>query len=534
MKTIRHNLRLRTKIIGLVTIVMISVLAISTYIGHFITDLLVEEDQYHRAVELAFANADRFAKRGVYQDAVMLAQEFQIIQRDHQDVQGIALYRHGPGNSHTLELAAPAETPLMELDAQPHVQGLFEYYSPFEGVQSIETGRGKSLAWIVGAEITVNGKSVACLNLKVSKSGINVISKELIKYNVLVLLGAILAIVILLSLSFHQLVNRPIERMLDAMRRAEEGALDTRVDVHREDELGTIALRFNHMMDRVKALNEALATRVTETMDKLQQRNMELLRINEELFETQRLLARSERFAIAGQLAAGLAHEIGTPLNAISGHVQLLAKAIPLEDEGTRKRLKVIETQIENIVRVVKDLLASTRDTSLTLTSTSLRQFLEEILLFAKPTLDMKHIQLQVQLDPKLPKIPLDTLRMQQVFLNLINNSIDAMPGGGAVHLRTRLRQDARGPDTVVIEFSDTGTGIPKEHLQRIFEASFTTKRIGSGAGLGLAISKQIIKAHGGDITAESPEQGGARFTIELPLSTSGTVHANSLEYSHR
>ncbi|MDD5541891.1 MAG: ATP-binding protein [Acidobacteriia bacterium] len=534
MKSIRHNLRLRTKIIGLVTIVMISVLAISTYIGHFITQLLVEEDQYHRAVELAFANADRLAKRGVYLDPAMLAQEFQIIQRDHADVQGIALYRHGPGGAHILELAAPAGPPLLELDAQPKVQSMFEYYSPFEGVQSIETGRGKALAWIVGSEITVNGKSVACLNLKVSKSGINVISYELIKYNVLVLLVAILAIVILLSLSFHQLVNRPIERMLDAMRRAEEGALDTRVDVHREDELGTIALRFNHMMDRVKALNEALATRVAEATDKLQQRNVELLRINEELFETQRLLARSERFAIAGQLAAGLAHEIGTPLNAISGHVQLLAKAIPLQDEATRKRLKVIETQIENIVRVVKDLLASTRDTSLTRSATSLRQFLEEILLFAKPTLDMKHIHVHTEFDSKLPPIPLDTLRMQQVFLNLINNSIDAMPGGGTIRLRTRLRPPTHGADAVVIEFSDTGTGIAHEHLQRIFEASFTTKRIGSGAGLGLAISKQIIKAHGGDIVAERPEEGGARFIIELPLSATETIHANTVEYSRR
>lgn len=533
MATIFSNLRLRTKIIVTVTIVMISVLAISTYIGYFITQLLVEEDQYHRAVELAIANADRFAKRGVYLDPSALAQEFQIIQRDHQDVLAIAVYLHEPQNVHRLALATHPSAPLLELDVQPNVGQMFEYYSPLEGIQSIETGAGKNLSWIVSANITVSDQSVGCLNLKVSKSGINVISMQLIKYNVLVLLGAILGIVILLSLLFSRLVNRPIEQMLVAMEQAEAGALDTRVDVHREDELGTIASQFNRMMDRVKALNEELSTRVAEATEELRQRNIELTRINEELFETQRLLARSERLAIAGQLAASLAHEIGTPLNAISGHVQLLSKAVQ-QDEPTRKRLKIIETQIENIVRVVKDLLASTRDTTLTKAPADLNQFIEEVLLFAKPTLDMKHIRVKTQFERALPKVPIDSLKLNQVLLNLINNSIDAMPHGGAIYIRSYRSSSSNGAEMACVDFSDTGGGISKEHLSRIFEPTFTTKRIGSGTGLGLAISRQIMKAHGGSITAESPEGGGARFTLELPLTLIETIHANALEHSHR
>jgi two-component system NtrC family sensor kinase len=529
------NLRLRTKIIVTVSIVMISVLAISTYIGHFITQLLVEEDQYHRAIELAFANADRFGKRGLYLDSAALVQEFQIIQRDHKDVGAIAVYAHGPNRSHSLVLATNPQSPLMELDAQPNPQQMVEYYSPFEGVQSIEVGSGKTLSWIVGADITVNDKSVGCMNLSVSKSGINVMSKELIKYNVLVLLGSILSIIFLLSVLFSRLVNRPIQRMLRAMQQAEAGALDTRVDVHREDELGTIAVRFNRMMDRVKTLNEELSTRVTEATEELRQRNVELTRINEELFETQRLLARSERLAIAGQLATSLAHEIGTPLNAISGHVQLLAKALPPDDDPTRKRLKIIETQIENIVRVVKDLLTSTRDTTLTQQPADLHQFLEEILLFAKPTLDMKRIHVQTEFQPDLPSVPIDSLKLQQVFLNLINNAIDAMPHGGTIRLRTRLERLDTGYDKVCVEFSDTGVGIPKENLSRIFEPTFTTKRIGKGTGLGLAISRQIMKAHGGSIVAaNSAEGGGARFLLELPLATLETHYAKSLEPAHR
>lgn len=529
-----HNLRLRSKIILIVTAVMISVLGLSTYIGHIISKLLVEEDQYHRAVELALSNADRLSKRNIYSNPAVLAQEFQIIQRDHTDVLGISVYVHGPNGEHNLVLATDTQAPLMELDAQPNVTRLFEYYSPFDAVRSIETGPDKVLSWIVSADVDVGTETVACLNLKVSKSGINVISRQLIKYNVLVLLGALIAIVILLTFIFSRFVNQPIENMLDAMARAEAGELNAQVDVHRDDELGIIASRFNRMMERVKILNESLATRVAEATEALQQRNLELTRINEELFETQRLLARSERLAIAGQLAASLAHEIGTPLNAISGHVQLLSKMEVPHDEATRKRLKIIETQIENIVRVVKDLLASTRDLTLERAPRDINEFLEEILLFAKPTLDMKKIRVEAEFDRELPLVSIDALRMQQVILNLINNSIDAMPHGGMITLRTRRSPSGTEGDQAVVEFSDTGEGIPEEYLARIFEPNFTTKKIGQGAGLGLAITRQIIIAHGGSITAASPKEGGAYFTLEFPLNVPETIHANTLEHSRR
>ncbi len=534
MEPLFKNLRLRTKIIAMVTVVMISVLAVSTYIGHFFIQLPVEEDQYHRAVELAVSNSDRFARRGISRDATSLAQEFQIIQRDHEDVLAIAVYAHGPRQQHSLVLSTTQVSPLLELDAQPMVRQMFEYDNPFEGVQSIETGSGKGLSWIVSAEIIEGGRTVGCLNLKVSKYGINVVSRKLIKYNVAVLLLAILAIVALLSLLFSRLVNKPIERLLEAMEQAEAGVLNTRVDVRRDDELGTIASQFNHMMDRVTALNEGLSTRVAEATEELRDRNTELTRINEELFETQRMLARSERLAIAGQLAASLAHEIGTPLNAISGHVQLLTKTLAPADEAARKRLKIIETQIDNIVRVVKDLLASTRDITLSQAPADLNQFLEEILLFAKPTLDIKGIHVETAFDRTLPLVLFDALRLQQVFLNLINNSIDAMPSGGTLSLRTFLFHPLNSEDVAGIEFSDTGGGISEENLPRVFEPTFTTKRIGSGAGLGLAISKQIMKAHGGTISAESPEGGGVRFILGLPLAVTEPTYAESLEHSRR
>jgi hypothetical protein len=144
MRPLLHNLRLRTKIIALVTVVMISGLAVSTYIGQFTTRLLVEENLYNRAVELVYANADRFAKRDVHLDAAALTQEFQIMKRDHQDVLEISVYSHLSEGTHSLVLSTNPNAPLMELDAQADIKQMFEYYSPFSGGQSSATGGGKA------------------------------------------------------------------------------------------------------------------------------------------------------------------------------------------------------------------------------------------------------------------------------------------------------------------------------------------------------------------------------------------------------
>ena len=164
--------------------------------------------------------------------------------------------------------------------------------------------------------------------------------------------------------------------------------------------------------------------------------------INKELFDTQKNLARSERLAVAGQLAASLAHEIGTPLNSISGHVQLLARR-KTNDESTARRLLVIEKQVENIVRTVKQLLSWTRKYELRLERLDLARVLEDTVLLASPVLDLRKIRVQMNLAKDCPKIYGDSGYLHQVFLNLINNSTDAMPRGG--ELRIVLRAPAPG-----------------------------------------------------------------------------------------
>jgi len=270
------------------------------------------------------------------------------------------------------------------------------------------------------------------------------------------------------------------------------------------------------MLVRIENFNAELARQVEGATAELERRNEELRRINEELFDTQKNLARSERLAVAGQLAASLAHEIGTPLNSISGHVQLLSRR-RTGDEVANRRLKIIESQIDNIVRSVKQLLSWTRKFELRMAPVNLPHVVEESILLSSPSLEHRGIKVKTEIPREIPEIIADGGYLQQVVLNLINNSMDAMPHGG--ELRLRLRHPANGAAReVAIEIEDTGEGIPPETLAHIFEPMFTTKRIGTGAGLGLAICDQIVRQHGGVIRAQSRVKHGTVFTIILPL----------------
>jgi signal transduction histidine kinase len=281
------------------------------------------------------------------------------------------------------------------------------------------------------------------------------------------------------------------------------------------------------MLRRIENFSRDLARKVEEATGEVARRNEELRRINEELFETQKNLARSERLAVAGQLAASLAHEIGTPLNSISGHVQLLARR-KSNDEATARRLLVIEKQVENIVRTVRQLLSWTRKYEMRLELVDLGRVLEDSVLLSSPALELRKIRVQMTAGKGCPKIYGDSGYLHQVFLNLINNSADAMPRGG--ELRIKLRgPSADEPREVEVTIADTGTGMPRETLAHIFDPMFTTKQIGTGAGLGLAICDRIVRQHAGTIRAESEQGRGTMFTIRLPLDCREKVEAPGL-----
>ena len=230
-----------------------------------------------------------------------------------------------------------------------------------------------------------------------------------------------------------------------------------------------------------------------------------------EKMSLQQQLLTSEKLASIGLLSAGVAHEINTPLTGISSYIQILQKK--LNDSTYQPILQKIEKQTERVARIVKNLLNFARNPETSaFQPVNLKESLEEILSLIDYKLKKMNIRLDLHLQP-VPKIWAQQERLQQVFINIILNALDAMPQGGtlSIHLEERNGQ-------AIIGIKDTGTGIKPQHLPHIFDPFFTTKGLGKGTGLGLSISYAIVKEHGGQIQVESEVGQGTCFTIYLPL----------------
>lgn len=259
------------------------------------------------------------------------------------------------------------------------------------------------------------------------------------------------------------------------------------------------------LLNQIRGFNDELRGEVAAA-------TQELAASNSSLFDSQQRLARSERLAIVGQMAASLAHEVGTPLHSISGHLELLATSHPY-DADTQRRVRVIQHQVDFIVGTVKRLLEWTHRGRLTLRPLALNELLKEVLWLVGPTLDKQGITVELNFDERLPPLRADRDSLQQVFLNLINNSVDAMPKGGLIEVTTRLDEEAGAAEIV---FRDSGVGIAPDAAEHLFEPMWTTKP--SGSGFGLAIAREIMAEHGGSIAVAEGVERGAAFCMTLPL----------------
>jgi signal transduction histidine kinase len=345
---------------------------------------------------------------------------------------------------------------------------------------------------------------------------------------------SILVILVTLTILFGKLVGNPIQKLVEAMSRAEKGDLEAEAHIQREDELGRLGRNFNRMLRtiresheqniqllrQVSQFNEDLTGRIEAATSELAKRNEELRLLNEALFESQRQLSQSEKLAAVGQVTAAMAHQIGTPLNSISGYLQLILQDGNLQPKD-QSRLKIIESQLDRLADSVKNLLSFTRQPKPHLKSLEVNEVLEELIHLSEPWFLARNVKLTKHLSPNLPPILGDPTHLQTLFLNLITNALDAMPKGGVLTIRTRQRlappssQEGRWLE---IAMTDTGIGITEESKKRIFEPFFTTKKMGEGTGLGLAICEKILKEHSGRIEIESEVGKGSTFLISLPV----------------
>jgi signal transduction histidine kinase len=309
-----------------------------------------------------------------------------------------------------------------------------------------------------------------------------------------VALHAAVALVLVLILGAWW-VGRPVSRLIAQAESVGSGDLQGRAHVAQRDELGTLARAMNRMTDRLAATKAKVEEEESAKAIALDQ------------------LRHIERVATVGELAAGVAHEIGSPLNVIQGRAALIA-----ESEGASKEVRdnagIVMAQVHRIADIVRGLLDYSRPRPVDKRVIDLRRVASEVVGLLDTNAKKKTLALRVEAcdDPVLTYA--DGGQMQQVLTNLVMNAIHASESGEVV---VGCTPPAEGENEVRVWVSDQGSGIAPELLDRLFDPFFTTKNIGEGTGLGLSVSYGIVEEHGGRIEVASEKGRGSRFTVRLP-----------------
>jgi len=322
----------------------------------------------------------------------------------------------------------------------------------------------------------VNQTSQTILTLMVSTEDIDQTKRQSAITVILVAISGLILVNAIGSLIAFS-ITVPVKKLVKVTERVTSGDLTVEADVRTRDEIGILAKSFNHMTKELKA-----------SRDKLVQ---------------------SERLAVLGQIAAGIAHDIRNPLTSVKMIVQLLKRKS--HDDDSKESLQVVLDEIDRLEIIVSGLLDFARPMELKLRPANVIYVMKEVVRLMTPNL--RHRKIEISVDEAnnelIHEVMIDTDRMKQVFMNIILNSMQAMPDGGKIIIR--CVQDS---DSIQINISDTGIGMSEEVLKHAYEPFFSAKS--DGTGLGLTNVKKIIELHGGDIQMDSAENQGTKVIIKI------------------
>ena len=327
-------------------------------------------------------------------------------------------------------------------------------------------------------------------------------------YNRMIASGLISVIILTLCLSLllTRFVNQPIDKLLAATKQAAQGNLDQTVGIQAHDELGELANSFNHMITELKRSRDAIEEWTQTLEHRVRERTQELQQVQDQL-------VRAGKMAALGELAAGVAHEINNPLTGVLTFSSLMLKKVD-ENHPWKRDLENIVGQTTRCRNIVRGLLDFARQRKPDKKQWDIHLLIDRTITLVENQARFQNIKMVKEFKPDMPVLFVDGDQIQQVFMNILINAADAMKGDrGTLTIKTDLHHRI-----AEIIFKDTGCGMSKEHLSRLFTPFFTTKETGKGTGLGLAISYGIIQSHGGEIEAESEIGKGSTFRIKLPV----------------
>jgi len=492
-----RRLALGTRLTIYVTLSVAAVITLITFVGTLIAQRQLDKDLRETAEVTAFAVADDIELR---QDPVggdPLVPVLRSFMNAAPDLRSITVFRAVDGHAETLvstSVVSPAPPALVQdvidlgdtVTAQPTPDTLF-----------------------VAVPLLSGNRVTGAVAVAVSLGAV----RQLQRTAGLVAFGgavfAVVAIAILINLFARRLMLRPLNEIHRVMRRARGGDLGARAYVTQENELRDVADGLNAMLAELDDLHRSLSQRVAAATGELRVRNEELVRSYESVSRLRETAARAQQLAAVGQTMANVAHQIGTPLNLVSGHVQLLQHEI--SDPAIRRRLRIVEEQIDRVVATVHSLLERARPKG-ERRPVRIDAVIARMGDAMRGRLASGGVDLDLDVEATMASVAADEAQLELALLNLVTNALDAMPQGGTLTLAARMA-DGR----IRIEVRDTGSGISPDVLSRMFEPWVTTKPAGRGTGLGLSITRDLITALGGTIAVTTSTGHGTTFTIELP-----------------
>ncbi len=327
-------------------------------------------------------------------------------------------------------------------------------------------------------------------------------------YERMMISGIVSVIVLsfLLSLLLTRVVNRPVDKLVAATKIAAHGNLDQPVSIRSHDELGELSESFNNMISELKRSRDAIEEWTQTLEHRVQERTQELQSVQDQLI-------RAGKMAAIGELAAGVAHEINNPLTGVLTFSSLMLKKVD-ENHPWKKDLENIVQQTTRCRNIVRGLLDFARQRKPDKKEWDIHILIDRTVTLVENQARFQNIKIVKEFGTGIPMLFVDGDQIQQVFMNIIINAADAMAEDkGTLTIKTKMKDGV-----AEVSFTDTGCGMTKENLSKLFAPFFTTKETGKGTGLGLAISYGIIQSHNGDIDVQSEMGKGSTFRIKLPI----------------
>jgi len=499
---------LRLKITAIFGAILVATMGIAAYLGESIAARAVEERIRERteAVARSVVSELDLSREILESDRARLASRLAAAVARHRGLRLALLALRRPGKDDVVRIHFGTRGP----------ETTFEQYDyPFSAKLSTRiVGAGDQRAVEVDLPVPDPfGHPAAAVRLEAWVADADQIAQRERAVFLWVTVGSSAVLALAFTLLLGRMLARPLSRLAEAMAAVQSGALESPhiPGAERNDEIGVVARGLDAMLQRIRGFSQELQEKIDSATVDLARKNRALADLNDLLVEARRDLTAKEQLAALGQLSGTIAHELGNPLNAISGHVQLLARSGSCPPD-MREGIAVIEAEVKRMTAIIRRFLDSARALIPDPEPVEVGLLVDEALSLTLSAEARARIAVERDVPAEMGRVTLDPALVRHVLTNFLSNAVDAMSHGGRLTVRAR-----RAGDLLALSVADTGPGIAAEERKRIFEPFYSTKPRGKGTGLGLAICREIAAALKGHIEVASAPGEGATFTLFVP-----------------